>query len=65
MTYCISITDPLALKRWQEIPKTKRSKWIEEQLLKQGNEDVEELKALIIQLIELLSSVELRGYCNG
>lgn len=64
MTYCISITDPLALKRWQEIPKSRRSRWIEEQLLKTDNADTEELKSLIIQLIELLSAVELRGYCN-
>lgn len=61
MTICISITDPTALKKWQEIPKARRSKWVEEQLLKKdvdtNTNDTEELKELMLQLIELLSSV--------
>lgn len=39
MQFCISITDPVALEKWKAIPKQKRSKYVEEMLLRESAQE--------------------------
>ena len=39
MQFCISITDPVALEKWKSIPKQKRSKYVEEMLLRESAQE--------------------------
>ena len=39
MQFCISITDPVALEKWKAIPKQKRSKYVEEMLLRESTQE--------------------------
>ena len=53
MQFCISITDPAALEKWNSIPKQKRSKYIEEMLLKeeQQRSNIDEIKAMLLEIM--------------
>ena len=54
MQFCISITDPAALEKWNSIPKQKRSKYIEEMLLKeeQQKSNIDEIKAMLLEIMD-------------
>lgn len=39
MQFCISITDKKALEKWLSIPSQKRSKYVQEMLLREGDQE--------------------------
>lgn len=39
MQFCISITNSIALEKWKAIPKQKRSKYVEEMLLRESAQE--------------------------
>lgn len=53
MQFCISITDPVALKKWQAIPKQKRSKYVEGMLLKEDiqKSNIDEIKSMLLEIM--------------
>ena len=53
MRFCISITDSVALEKWNAIPKQKRSRYIEEMLLKEDiqKSNIDELKSMLLQIL--------------
>lgn len=53
MQFCISITAPEALEKWNSIPRQKRSKYIEEMLLQeeQQKSNIEEIKAMLLEIM--------------
>ena len=53
MQFCISITNPEALKKWLSIPRQKRSRYVEESLLREKvqNANIEELKDMLLQIM--------------
>lgn len=54
MQFCISITDPVALEKWNAIPRQKRSKYIEEVLLKeeQQKSNIEQIKSMLLEIMK-------------
>lgn len=52
MQFCISITDEKALEKWRSIPKQKRSRYIEDMLLREETQEtnIEELKKMLMQI---------------
>lgn len=53
MQFCISITDKRALDKWKAIPKQKRSKYVEEMLLReeQQKSNIDEIKSMLLQIM--------------
>ncbi|MBE6021696.1 MAG: hypothetical protein E7231_00520 [Cellulosilyticum sp.] len=53
MQFCISITDPVALEKWLDIPKQKRSRYVEDMLLREGAQksNIEELKSMLQEIV--------------
>lgn len=53
MQFCISITDPVALEKWNSIPRQKRSKYIEDMLLKeeQQKSNIKEIKSMLLEIM--------------
>nr|WP_302599854.1 hypothetical protein [uncultured Cellulosilyticum sp.] len=58
MQFCISITNPEALKKWYSIPLQKRSKYIEDMLLReeQQKSNIEELKSMLLEIMNKSST---------
>ena len=58
MQFCISITDPKALEKWNSIPRQRRSKYIEEILLKeeQQKSNIEEIKSMLLEIMNKSST---------
>ena len=58
MQFCISITDTKALEKWNSIPKQRRSKYIEEMLLKdeQQKSNIEEIKSMLLEIMNKSST---------
>ncbi|MGM9543797.1 MAG: hypothetical protein ACI3T9_02310 [Romboutsia timonensis] len=53
MQFCISITDQEALKKWNSIPKQKRSKYVESMLLRENQQqsNIYELKEMLQEIM--------------
>ena len=58
MQFCISITDPVALEKWNSIPRQKRSKYVEEMLLKeeQQKSNIEEIRSMLLEIMNKSST---------
>ena len=58
MQFCISITDPEALKKWNNIPRQKRSKYVEEMLLKEEQQriNIDEISSMFIEIMNKSST---------
>ena len=60
MQFCISITNEKALEKWRSIPKQKRSRYVEDMLLREETQDanIEELKNMLMQIsLQSVSSI--------
>lgn len=59
MQFCISITDPKALDKWNSIPRQKRSKYVEEILLReeQQKSNIDELKSMLQEIMKNSSTI--------
>ena len=66
MQFCISITDPKALNKWLSIPKQKRSRYVESMLLReeQQQNNIEEIKTMLIDIMNKSSTVESNAYLD-
>lgn len=66
MQFCISITNPAALKKWYSIPRQKRSKYIEDMLLReeQQKSNIEEIRSMLLEIMNKSSTVESNVYLD-
>ena len=53
MQFCISITDPAALKVWLNIPRQRRSKYVENMLLNECTQksNIDEIKSMLLEIM--------------